>query len=142
MHTGNENPKYDQEQAPWFLLAECSLSAGLSAEGIKAELSASSLFQAMRGLGVPPETLHRIEGTITGIIKVETSPLNNGGPKKALSIRLYHYRKALHPPPPSALCTGGWGYYLIEKNFVPSPASSSEVPHPREIALYLYQEGG
>jgi hypothetical protein len=140
MQIENDNQKVRYDNPTWRLIADCSLGEATSDGKGAAELNIRLLFQAMRELGVPPECLNRIEGTITEITRVRgeiESPHLTGSPvniylfcDKRTTDNVHHSEERMK---------GGWGYYVIERGSDFPGTSCQE--HHRVIELYLYKEG-
>ena len=121
-------------------MGDFSLGEATSDEVMTAELTAGMLFQAIRELGLPPEHIERIAGTITAIVREGDSRFNHCSPGLPARICLFCNRKGMDSVhQPGDQMKGGWGYYVIEqgRDFLHIPWQEP----CRELELYLYREG-
>jgi hypothetical protein len=140
MQTGNHHPRFNNDDPTWNLVAEYFLNKVNVDEDIAAELTTGSLFHTMHELGLPPECLKKIEGTITEISRGAKSHLNHERLNLPVHIRLFCHRMPQEGLPHSGKQkNGGWGYYLIERG-VDLPSVLCDKYH-RAVELYLYKEG-
>lgn len=139
MQTASGNLKFQNGDSTWHLLAECSIGVDDFGKNPGVKLSIGSLIDTMRKLGLPPKTLHQIEGTITRIANEALSHIYLGRPILPVYIRLFCERKTIDQIPlTEAHMNGGWGYYLIERVVELSPDYFKG--YRRVIELYLYSE--
>lgn len=139
MQTASGNLKFQNEDSTWHLLAEYSIGADDHDINPGAKPSIGSLIDIMRKLGLPPKTLHQIEGTITRISNEAQSHVYLGRPILPVCICLFCQRKTInHLHYKETHMNEGWGYYLIERVVELSP--DSFMGYCRVIELYLYRE--
>lgn len=137
MQTGID---YPQNYPTWHFIAEFLLDEVNLDEFLTSELTAGSLYLAMRERGVPVECIGRIKGTIVETIKRVNRSFNHSLSDLPVRISLFSNIKGTeYARYPGEQLHGAWGYYLIEKgrNFVDAPFRES----PRVVELYLYKEG-
>lgn len=139
MQAANNHLEFNNNDPIWHLIAEYSLNEVAHNKDLEAVLTAGSLYQAIRELGVPADCLNKIEGSITGAIRKALSRFKSGSPNLPVHIRLFCQRKSIDGRRHLTNQTkGGWGYFLIDKGW-DIPAATHEKPHCL-AELYLYRE--
>lgn len=141
MYIEDNNQKFKYDESAWHLIAEYSLSDFRITEGAAGELTAGSFFQMIRELGLPPECIKRVEGTIKEATQGAKDDFYLGRPTLTVNICLFCQKDRME----AVLHSGnkkkeGWGYYVIERGGDLPGASRDRCP--RAIELYLYHEGG
>ncbi len=155
MQTSNDILNSRSAEPVWYLLAEFSLSKFLADHGKTDGLTAGYLPQAVKELGMPPESLENMTKTLTGFAKEARGHFKQRGVRLPGRIRVFcqnrlvdaaqsdHTEHATEPIQmilwPVVKMFGGWGYFLIERSgnvSAGSPARSGN-----SVDLYLYKEG-
>jgi hypothetical protein len=140
MQAANNHREFKNNDPIWHFIAEYPLNEVARDENHESGLTAGSLYQAIRNLGVPADGLNKIEGTIIGTFRKAMSRFNYGSPNLPVYIRLFCQRKAIDGGRHSVdQIKGGWGYFLIDKGWDIPTASHEEFYCMAE--LYLYREG-
>lgn len=140
MQTGNHNHENNNDDPTWHFIAEFSLDEVTFDEFMATELTAGSLFQAMRDRGIPPECIERIKGTIVETVRGARGSFYHSLPGLPVRVCLFSNKRKTDKGHRSGdQMNGGWGYYLIErgKDFLNVPWQEC----PRVVELYLYKEG-
>ena len=130
MQTANDNQKSGSEDGAWCFLAEFSLGEIRADPDFEDEAADGLLFQTIQDLGVPPESLKKIKGTLNEFVKQAMAHFNAGKLKTPVYIRLFCQKKAK--------MDGGWGYFLIERG-PGCPVGFAASTH-HMVDLYLYKE--
>ncbi len=156
------NPESKPAEPAWSFLAEFSLGEFMSDHARGDDLTARWLFQAVRGLGIPPECVEAMELTLTELAQEGRGRCGPGRAALPGCIRVFcqsqvvaeaNSQKTSRPgeaesgvepaparPYPGSKMAGGWGYFLIERG-ENLPAGNPMGLGP-SIDLYLYREGG
>lgn len=134
----NQEIKYDH--SIWALITQYLLSEDTRDEDIDVELMAGTLFQTMRALGLPPDSLRKFGENVIGIARQARKHIFGGRPNLPVYIRLFCQKTCLVGLPDVEKPThGGWGYYIIERGG--DFPSDFRYNYPRVVELYLYKEG-
>jgi hypothetical protein len=153
IHAPNANDCPDN--SIWYLLAEISLSAFMLERNRRDDLSAGLLFQTLDQLGISPECVANIEGTLAEFANELRGYSKQAGRDLPGCICVFCQRKMVSQAHPQgveqaleeepailnfgAKTKGGWGYFLIEKA---ENTSLSFSEHPAKLVdIYLYREG-
>ena len=140
MQEENDTHKLIFEDSTWSSVAEFSPGDNFKDEEEAAVLMVSPLFQTIRRLGLPPEYLKRIEGTVSETAsgaRRQSHPCLQDLP---IRIRLFCTNKTLDRLYHSGgQVNGGWGYYVIERSRDLPNASCRDLC--RVVEIYLYREG-
>jgi hypothetical protein len=162
MQTSNARQNFRSDDPVWVLLAEFSLRDFLSDHDRRDSPTAGYLFQTARELGMSPECMENIAGTLTEFAK-EALVLDKQEKMEFRGrIRIFCQKKVIDDassaktsrscraeqdnkqkqifPDSGANTISGWGYFMIERG-EDLPPYSSVIPH-NYIDLYLYKEGG
>jgi len=140
MQTAIDTHEFKNDDPTWDFIAEYSITELIGDEDIEADLKAASLFQTLHELGLPPECLKKLEGTITVTAREARRHLLRGRPNLSVHIRLFCQRTPEDGLPHLKKQTnGGWGYYIIEKGG--DFPSTIGYKYHRVAELYLYKEG-
>jgi hypothetical protein len=161
MQTSNAKQHFRSDDPAWILLAELPLRDFLSDLDWKDESTTGYLFQTARELGMSPECMENIAGTVTKFAKEALVRYKQEGPEFPGRIRIFCQKKIIdsaNSAKTSRPCqteqtmkqsqifsdsgantVGGWGYFMIERG-ENLPRYSSAIPH-NYIGLYLYKEG-
>jgi len=152
MHTANGNHESGKKDMVWVLLAECSLDELMRLAEGTGEPAAGWLFQ---DLGIPRECLTPI---IRAGADFAQQAMMHAHPGTPAVIRWFCQEKLLRAEDPVETMrprpavagpgitlqahpkmSGGWGYFLVERNgdFPQDRRASS----PNLVDLYLYREG-
>jgi len=161
METSNAEQNFRSADPVWVLLAELSLGDFLFDHDRRDEPTAGYLFQTARELGMSPECMENIAGTVTEFAKEALGRYKEEGPEFPGHIRIFCQKKIIDDansektsrpyhteqgkkqkqifPDSGANTVGGWGYFSIERGGnVPTGSSLSS---GNSIDLYLYKEG-
>jgi hypothetical protein len=139
MHTENNDSHHKNDDPEWSLIAEYSLSDGIAYEDTGAELWSGSLIKTMRVLGLSPETLNKIRGTIAWAARKAIRENIACNPNSPASFRLFCERKIMNSASHAKdHVNGGWGFYVIERDRDDPNPSYQE--GQRVVELYLYRE--
>ena len=135
-----ENDKLIFEDPTWSSVAEFSPGDNFKDEEEAAVLMVSPLFQTIRRLGLPPEYLKRIEGTVSETTRGARRQSHPCLQDLPVRIRLFCNNKTLDRLYHSGgQVNGGWGYYVIERSRDLPNASCRDLC--RVVEIYLYREG-
>lgn len=161
MHTPNAKQNLNSADPVWILLAEFSFRDFVSDRDQKDGLMARLMVQAMREIGMSPESMENVTRMLAGFAKEALAHLKQGRLECPGRIRIFCQRKMINDaytanisrnypteqgkvqkqiyPDSESSKIGGWGYFMIERgeNLLPH---SSGIPY-NSIDLYLYKEG-
>lgn len=113
----------------WDCLAEYALSGITPGEEAGDALTAGPLFQPVQDLGIPSESLTRIEKALIEFVKQKSNHFEQD--KIPIVIRLFYGKKTIK--------FGSWGFFIIDRSRELSTSSTADSPN--FIDLFLYQEG-
>ncbi len=161
MQTSNAKQNFRSDDPVWILLAELPLRDFLLDRDWKDESTAGYLFQTARELGMSPECMENIAGTVTEFAEEALVRYKQEGSEFPGRIRIFCQKKIIDDansektsrpyhteqgkkqkqifPDSGANTVGGWGYFMIERG-EDLPPYSSALSH-NYIGLYLYKEG-
>ena len=161
MQTSNATQDFGSDDPARVFLAELSLSDFLPDQDWREEPAAGYLLQSLRELGMSPECLESIAGTLTGFAKETVGRAKQGGLEVPGRIRIFCQKKIIDDanaakpsrpyhleqgkkqeqllPDPSANRIGGWGYFTIEKG--ENVSTGSTLSSENSVDVYLYKEG-
>ena len=166
MKKNHDNQKDEPDYLSWELITQYSLGENTRDEDINAVLIASPLYTTMQKLGITPEHIHHIIGTVSLTATQARSHFLPGRSNMLVTIRVFCQRKTLayalrlensrrFDAPISGNPTqefldlnitlessgdrnyGGWGYFIIERG---ADLSIAYQERPGVLELYLYKE--
>ena len=142
-------------------VAELLISEVTLAESLEAGFSIEMPCHITRELGLPPETIKKVEGTIIETVREAMDQLDIEQPNLLFEVRFYYSKKVAHvlsqmksSKPGSSErsmelvqeftqskipLNGGWGYFLVERG--KDSLENSNLGSRQVIELYLYKEG-
>jgi hypothetical protein len=161
MQTSGAKQNFRSDDPAWVLLVELSLRDFLSDHDWRNGRTAGFLFQTVQELGMSPEYIENIAGTLADFAKEAFVRTKQGRLESPEWIRIFCQKRIIddansaknsrtYPieqdkkqkqifPDSRAKTIGGWGYFIIERGedlrSDPSAISKSY------IDLYLYKEG-
>jgi hypothetical protein len=140
MQEENDTHKMIFEDPTWSSIAEFSPGDDFTDEDGSTVLMVGPLFQTIRRLGLPPEYLKRIEGTVSETTRGARSQSHPCSQDLPVRIRLFCSKKTLGRLYHSGgQVKGGWGYYVIERSRDLPNASCRDLC--RVVEVYLFREG-
>ena len=162
----HDNQRDEADYLSWELITQYSLVENTCDEDIDAVLIASPFNTTMQKLGITPEHIHHIIGTVSLTATQARGHFLSGRSNMSVTIHLFCQRKALADalrPENSRQFdvlisanslqkfldlnitlessgernSGGWGYFIIERG---ADLSIAYQEHPCVLELYLYRE--
>ncbi len=162
----HDNQRDEADYLSWELITQYSLCENTCDEDIDAVLIASPFNTTMQKLGITPEHIHHIIGTVSLTATQARSHFLPGRSNMLVTIRVFCQRKTLAyalrlensrrfdaPISGNSLQEfldlnitlestaernhGGWGYFIIERG---ADLSIAYQEHPCVLELYLYRE--